>query len=202
MGRLLLAGLLTATPWLVVQGQGFPSSSSSPPRGAGGNPFSSSRNDRLGTDTTGTDSFYNQAPAIPRETRWVNPGQLFRHQSYRPLAGPSLEGAYTWDPLQRVSGFVQSLGQIAKPYQVWVDGMPERYADRRLWRDEVMGRYDRNIVGGLQGVRYYDTRTPYVMVSYAQGPDKLLLTDVTASQNISPSRNMSLKVKRHLAEGA
>ncbi len=118
------------------------------------------------------------------------------------MATPTLASSYTWDRLQRVNGFVQSLGQIAKPYQVWYDGAAERFYQRNLWYDAVMGRYDRQIGDPLTSVKYYDTRTPYVDIFYTQGPDKLLLTDVTASQNITPFWNISLKVHRNLSEGA
>ncbi|MEM9983884.1 MAG: putative porin [Bacteroidota bacterium] len=156
----------------------------------------------FGPDSTGADSFYNQVPDIIPETRWVEPSALFNHQDFRPIAKPALEQVYTWDPMQQIPGFVQSLGQVGKPYQVWVEGAAERFYDLNLYQDQIFNRYDRNIVGPLSGVRYYDTRTPFVDVQYLQGPDKLLLTDVTASQNITPFWNMSLAVKRHLSEGA
>lgn len=193
-----------------LSAQVMPTNPNRPTGGQGGgfgqndystNPFGQAPSG-FGPDSAGTDSFYQGEQQIKPETRWVEPRRLFAHQEFRPLATPDLAYSYHWDPLQRVDGFVQSLGQIGKPYQVWFEGAAERFYDRHLWWDGVMGRYDRQIGGPLTGVKYYDTRTPYVDVHYTQGPDKLLLTDVTASQNITPFWNMSLKIRRHLAEGA
>jgi hypothetical protein len=158
----------------------------------GGNPFA--QPDSVDVDST-------QLPEIEPETRWVRPADLFAHREFRPLASPQLARIHYWDQLDRVSGFVQSLGQTGKPYQVLFQGIEERHYDRDLWYDPFLGRYDRYAAGPRTGVDFYDTRTPYVRVDYAQTQARTVITDATITQNINPRLNIALYIKRQLSEG-
>lgn len=201
MCRLALCLLLCCTWPLLSRGQGGlqPQNLGQQNYGgnyANGNPFAGGN----AIDTTGTDSA--NLPDIEPETRWVLPQRLFAHRpDFRPLASPRLAQVHYWDQLDHVPGFVQTLGQTGKPYQVLTQGVEERFLSRELWRDAFLGRYDRYVRGPLTGVRFYDTRTPYVRVDYAQTQARTVITSATASQNITPRLNATLYIKRQLSEG-
>ena len=196
---ILMACLLPLTSW----GQGGLGGFNNRPSNTGG---FTSPNGQFGTNPFGSqpDSVTAdsaQVPEIEPETRWVYPEALFAHRDFRPLASPQLDRVHYWDQLDHVPGFVQSLGQTGKPYQVLIEGVEERFMPRDLWRDPFFARYDRYTLGPRTGVSFYDTRTPYVRVDYAQTRARTVITGATISQNITPRLNVSLFIKRQPSEG-
>ncbi|MEM7367762.1 MAG: putative porin [Bacteroidota bacterium] len=148
-------------------------------------------------DSAGGDS--NRIQIQPDTRYWDRKG-LFSHQEFQQKVIHSFETHHLWDALDQAQGFVQSLGQIGKPYLAYHHGIEERYFDQPYWRNPVYGRYNRYIIGNNQ-VRYIDTKTPYVGVDYLQGPNKLQLADVTMSQNISPFLNVTFNLNRQRSDG-
>ena len=138
---------------------------------------------------------------IKPDTRYLDREQMFLHRDFRLRQQADFERLHYWDEVEALPGFLQHLGQVGKPYQILRYGLEERRLDLPLWRDPIMDRYDRYTLSPEHQVAYYDTRTPYVNVAYAQGPDQLQLTGVTLSQNITPWWNMTAYLKRRQAVG-
>jgi len=140
-------------------------------------------------------------PEIKPDTRYLDRQQMFVHRDFRIRQQADYERLHYWDEVEALPGFLQHLGQIGKPYQILRYGLEERRLDLPLWRDPIMDRYDRYTLSPEHQVAYFDTRTPYVNVAYAQGPDQLQVTGVTLSQNITPWWNMAAYIKRRQAVG-
>ena len=139
---------------------------------------------------------------IKPDTRWLSREDLFEHRDYLHTYRYDFASTHLYDELEFAPGFVQTLGQISKPYQVFYQGFNEQYFRRPFWRDPVMGRYNRYILNGETQTRYLDTRTPYVNFQFMQGGRKLQLSSVTASVNVSPFVNVTAYTKSRQAVGA
>lgn len=154
----------------------------------------------LGLDSLGVDSS-NRSLDINPDTKYIDQDAFFGHRDYLIPAGSTIEQAIYFDPLEGVDGFVQSLGQIGKPYQVFLHGFEESYFDLGIWRDPVFGRYDRYSLNAATQVRYYDSKTPYIDVYFSQGQNQLQVVDVTLSRSFGPSLNLTGRIRRPQTEG-
>ncbi|WNJ16234.1 putative porin [Pontibacter sp. G13] len=154
------------------------------------------------SDSTQSDSIGAPEREIPKETRWVLPDQLFLHQPYRPMVDLGFESFYYWDQLDYTRQFTQTMGLIGKYYQAFYDGFDERNYDLDAWRNPVMNRFNRYMIDSQYGVQYMDSRTPFVDVSYVQGPLRLQPTHVTISRNYNPLLNFTAYIGRTRATGA
>lgn len=139
---------------------------------------------------------------IKPETRFVSRLNLMAHREYLQAYKFDFATTHLHDELSFAQGFVQSLGQISKPYQVFHQGFSERYFSRPFWRDPVMGRYNRYILNGETQAEFLDTRTPYVNMQFMQGGRRLQISSVMASINVSPFVNVTAYTKSRQSEGA
>jgi hypothetical protein len=198
---LLLLGFLSLSLSLWAQ---FPTNTNSNRPGGIPNSFqppgSFVQNQGFQVDTLGSDSV--QRPNIKPDTRFVDRSKLFVHLPYdREKSGFDVAEILYWDELDQADGFVQDLGQTGKPYQVLHHGFSERYRRLNFWKDPIYGRYNRYMIDPASQVQYFDTRTPYTNVDYAQGPTTLHVIKVTAAQNITPFWNIGLHLSRHQSIG-
>jgi len=156
----------------------------------------------LSLDTTQSDSNISRKIDIkPRVIFWDREG-LFLHKEKQRFLSRSISLQYKYDELDRQEGFIQSLGQAGKPYQIWMDGVQDRYFFKDEWKDPILSRYNDYLIDAENKVDFIDTRTPYVNVQYMQGPDRLQTTDVVVSRNINPFWNATLFIQRQVAESA
>ncbi|MEZ4826005.1 MAG: putative porin [Bacteroidia bacterium] len=168
-------------------GAGFPS-------GSGGFPGSDSG---LSLDSLGTDSAGAQLKPVKPDTKLIDREGMFTHKPlYKFNEGKPFERSYYWDKLDHTTGFVQSLGQVGKPYQIFHHGFNENLFDQPFWRNPVLGAYNRYALNPETQVKYFDTRTPYVNADYLQGAADLQLIGITVSQNITPFWNAAIFFNR------
>ncbi|MDX2249928.1 MAG: putative porin [Bacteroidia bacterium] len=154
-------------------------------------------NSGFSVDSLGTDSAAAERKPVKPDTKVIERELMFTHKSlYSFRETRPFERSYYWDKLDHTTGFVQSLGQIGKPYQVFSHGFNENLYDLPFWKNPVMGAYNRYALNPETQVKYFDTRTPYVNVDYLQGPAELQLIGVTVSQNITPFWNSSIFFNR------
>ncbi|MEL7532402.1 MAG: putative porin [Bacteroidota bacterium] len=148
----------------------------------------------------GTDSA--KGPQIKPDIKFIDRNKLFLHLPYdRERPGFDIGSMKYFDEIEAADGFVQDLGLIGKPYKVWYHGFDERFRDLPFWTNPVMGRYNRYMLDPVHQVQYFDTKTPYSNINYAQGPTTIQNVKVTISQNITPLWNMAFFLNRRQAEG-
>ncbi|MEO0471004.1 MAG: putative porin [Bacteroidota bacterium] len=196
---LMLLGLTSASAFAQFptnpgqQGSDFGSNRFQNQLGQQGSPFP---NDSLGTDSAQL--------KIKRDTRIIDRQRLFTHlPNVGQRVGFDIATLHYWDKeLEFADGFVQSLGQVGKPHQVLYHGFDEGFYVRDSWWNPVFNRYNRYFLNPQTEIPFFDTRTPYVNVDFAQGSDQLNLLDVTLSQNIRPTWNVTAFFGRRQAEGA
>ncbi len=154
------------------------------------------------SDTLGIDSAAIAALNIPPDTRYVDREALFSHREPLVAVSKSLEASLYFDPLEAVPGFVRSLGQIGKPYQAYLHGLEESYHEEPLWRDPLFNRYDRYSLDASRQVPYYDTKTPYIDLTFRQGQRQLQVVDATLARSFGPSIHLSGYLRRPQSVGA
>lgn len=204
--------LIVAGSWSEASAQLRPSNRST--SGGGFNPLGGNSNNPFGgntpggpgsfqfanPDSTGADS--TKKPKVKPNTRLLDRRALFIHLPYSTRYRANFTKIHEWEELEGVDGFVQSLGQTGKPYQILYHGLNDRFFDQSNFYNPIMGRYNRYVVNPEEQVIYFDTHTPYVRVNYRQGARELQVTDVTMSQNITPFWNSVFYLKRRQSEGA
>jgi hypothetical protein len=150
-------------------------------------------------DSSMFDSTSGNIPQIKPSVHQIDRQEIFRHSlQYKIREKKAFERSYYWDKLDPAfdKDFVQSLGQVGKPYQVMHHGVNESLFDRPFWRHPITGKYNRYILDPENQVKYLDTRTPYVNADYTQGPQDFQLINVTISQNITPFWNATIYFDR------
>ncbi|MDB4286324.1 hypothetical protein N9933_03390, partial [bacterium] len=155
-------------------------------------------------DTTRRDSGLIPRPerTILPDTRLVFPELLFAHKAHIKPTPYNLSRQHYFDKRDSVPGFHQTLGQVGKPFQAFRYGFESRYLGRKNWRNPVYGRYNPYVVNPQNDIPYFDTKTPYVNLNYAQGGRKLQQIDGVFSQNISPELNFSTLYQSRKSDGA
>jgi len=140
---------------------------------------------------------------IPPDVRLIDREALFKHKSYRIPLVRDFAITHYWDELDLAPGFLYSLGQIGKPYQLYQYGLNDRYdPEKSYWRDPIFERYNIYIQQNESEVPFMDTRTPYVNAKYAQASKQMQRIDATVSRNINAFWNVSLGYKGRQAQGA
>ena len=114
---------------------------------------------------------------------------------------PDLDEVMYFDQIQRLDGFVMSLGQIGKPYKRYRYGLDASFLNTGLFQNPYTRQEDIYMIDPARMVRYYDTRTPYIDIYYGQGKGNLSALRVEVAQNITPWWNVSAMFRRELAEG-
>ena len=156
-------------------------------------------NNGFRVDTTGVDS--TQRPKVKPDTRFLDRNRLFTHLPYDvKTSGFDIGEIVYWEALDNANGFVQDLGMVGKPHQVWYHGFSEDYQRLPFWQQPVTGRYNRYMLNPETQVDYFDTHTPYTNMDYAQGPNTLHSVKATISQNISPQWNVAFYLNRLQSE--
>ncbi|MEL6134189.1 MAG: putative porin, partial [Bacteroidota bacterium] len=152
-------------------------------------------------DSTGLDSLPEKINIKP-DTRFLQVDAFFRHQTqYAFTQEKEFETSHIWDEIDRLPGFIQSIGQLGKPYKHWQDGLDVRFLHHfRLGPDLKDPIFDAANAYMTMQTRYLDTKTPYVNVQYMQGPDRLQRTRVIGSQNITPWWNFSFMLRRRISQ--
>jgi hypothetical protein len=99
------------------------------------------------------------------------PGVLKNNQYYKTASFPEPDVVLTYLEYERPFSFVQSLGQMGKPYQRYKYGMPLQLTGNDGFTDPLHDREDIFILDPEKDVGYFDTRTPLARMDYTQGPD-------------------------------
>ncbi|MEL6846700.1 MAG: hypothetical protein AAFP02_26140, partial [Bacteroidota bacterium] len=123
-----------------------------------------------------------KGPQIKPDIKLVDRHKIFVHLPHdlrRP--GFDVGRIMYFDELEAADGYVQHLGLIGKPYEVWYHGFSERFRERPFWFNPLMGRYNRYMLDPEHQVQYFDTKTPYSNIQYAQGPTTIQNVKVTIS---------------------
>lgn len=154
--------------------------------------------DSVKTKTTPTDSAW--AKVKPR-TLIVDPYRVMMNYRFRTMREVDIARVVYRDELEKVDGFIQSLGQIGKPYKRYRWGGASEFYDNRHFHNLLTGAEDVYTVNPETEVLYHDTRTPYVNVQYGQGKQELASLEVTVSQNVSPLLNFTLNYHRRQSTG-
>ena len=195
---LLLTLCFTWSSQLMAQFPTSPTTTGRPPADAG-DLFGGQAT--FNTDSLGLDSTNVQLDIDP-DTRYIDKDAFWGHRDYLVPVGNTLEQSLYFDVLEPVGGFVQSLGQTGKPYQVFRNGFRESYFDLALDRDVFFNRYDRYSLSAGEQVMYYDSKTPYIDIHFHQGQRSLQVVDVTISRSLGPSLNLTGRLRRPQSVGA
>lgn len=154
-------------------------------------------------DSTRNEVDSTKVPDIEPDTRTWDREAMFLHRTLiKHPVGVNIARFHIWDEVNQAGGFVRALGQIGKPYQLYLSGVNDRFLDLPLWENPIFGRYNRYVVDPEQQTLFFDTHTPYVNINFAQGDRRLLMVDVNTSINITPWINVSTYYERRRAEGA
>lgn len=154
----------------------------------------------------GADTAKADTVAVKPNLARILPSAIFHHTTATDTPRIPIAQVPVWDPHDTMAiasgGFVQSLGQVGKMYRQWNFGFGEEalLPANDAWRNPLTGRFDRRYFGE-KDIRFFDTKTPYVNIDYAQGGKKLLLADITASRNINRQWNISARHTTMRANG-
>lgn len=162
--------------------------------------YSSSFAQNTVADTTVSDTIKKKN--IKPDTHVVLPQSAYRqHFNYKKQT-QSLATFHYWNELDTLQGFANHLGLVGKPYRNLRFGVHDRYLGADIWRNPLNGNTN-ILMPTPNDIRYFDSKTPYVNVNFAQGPqkkvDETTMLDFTFSQNIRPFWNMTAFYKRKQA---
>ncbi|MFM2375662.1 MAG: hypothetical protein RLZZ165_759 [Bacteroidota bacterium] len=150
-------------------------------------------------DTTQQDS--PKVKVVQERTEWLDPNALMDGRPVRQLATYRIQDVLYPDFLDRAGGFSSTLGQWGKPYIRYKYGTDASNIDQGIYINPVTGAENGYFLDPQYGMRYYDTRTPYVNASYAQGRADAVQLRVDIAQNINPLLNASILYLRRQANG-
>ncbi len=160
----------------------------------------------LQVDTTARDSvsdLYNPDKQVKPDTRLVFPEAVFAHRAQvRKTFSASMERLMYFDPMDSVSGTIQTIGQIGKPAFISPYGLSQSHFLAPYWKNPVFGRYDVYVLNPAGEMPYYDTKTNFVNIDYVQGGRSLQLLDGTLSRNITPEWNITGHYKARRSQSA
>jgi len=155
-----------------------------------------------GPDSTTTDSLKRKPKQVKIRTLKVDPNALLEGKNHRKRLEYSLPEVLETDLLGRQPGFVNSLGQIGKPYRrTWMGVEAGLFRPEGVFFNPYTGAEDVYTVDPSQGLTFFDTRTPYVNLYYAQGKEDLSQLKVDISQNVHPLVNVGLLYYRRNSSG-
>lgn len=143
----------------------------------------------------------NTKSNIKPDVKIVSPVRLFTHQPVESRLSFDIATLPYWDQNDTVRAFLQTLGTVSKPVNVFRDGVEQSLGESDLWRNPVTGRYQYNLWNVATQTLYYDTKTPFVNVHYTQGARKMTFIDVTVSRNITPLWNATVFYRRNRFTG-
>ena len=147
------------------------------------------------------DSLAKAKKVIAINTEWLNLDDMMDGKSGRSKADFRLDDLIYPDLIDRQDGFSFTLGQWGKPYQRWRYGANASVFEQGNSRNLVTGEENVYFLDPIKGMRYFDTHTPYVNASYAQGKADAAELRVDVSQNINPLLNVGLLYFRRKSNG-
>lgn len=152
-------------------------------------------------DTTVSDTIKKKK--IPPDTRLVSPQYAYRQLFNYTKQKISMGLFHYWNQMDTLQGFVNHLGLVGKPYRHSRFGIHDRYFDIDIWRNPLNGNTS-ILMPTANTIRYFDTKTPYVNLNFAQGPqkdpDKITMLDFTVSQNVTSFWNMTAFYQRRQSD--
>lgn len=152
-------------------------------------------------DTTVSDTIKKKN--IKPDTRIISPQSTYRQNFNYPKKKQSMALFHYWNEIDTLQGFVNHLGLAGKSYRHSRFGIHDRYFDLNVWRNPLNGNTNM-LIPTANDIRYFDSKTPYVNINFAQGPqkdpDKTTMLDFTVSQNITPFWNITAFYKRKQAD--
>lgn len=140
------------------------------------------------SDTTAIDTVKKKN--IKPDTRRVLTESVFEQNYNHKPVQVSLENFHYWDDLDTLTGISNHLGQVGKPYQHFRFGVADKWFASPYWRNPLTNAPNLYILNPETQAMYFDTKTPYVNIDFAQGPQQanksITLLGVTASYNVTP----------------
>ncbi len=115
-----------------------------------------------------------------------------------------LQTFHHWDETEQVRGWVQHLGQVGKPHRHYRWGLPNEYlADlRSTYYNPWFRRPDLYLWDLSRWGPYYDSRTPFSRIDFAQARRDQQLLGLTFAVNPRPWWNVAGQYRRRSAVGA
>ncbi len=154
------------------------------------------------SDTTAIDTVKKKN--IKPDTRRVLTESVFEQNYNHKPVQVSLENFHYWDDLDTLTGISNHLGQVGKPYQHFRFGVADKWFASPYWRNPLTNAPNLYILNPETQAMYFDTKTPYVNIDFAQGPQQanksITLLGVTASYNVTPFFNLTGYYKRRQSE--
>jgi hypothetical protein len=138
---------------------------------------------------------------VKEKTDWLDLMAQMNGYSLRHPAEFKIEEVMYPDFLDRAGGFHNSLGQWGKPYLRYRYGVDASNFNEGIYISPITGAENVYFLDPQHGMRYYDTRTPYVNAYYAQGRADAAQLRVDVAQNIHPLLNASILYYRRQANG-
>lgn len=172
--------------------------------------------DSIVADSGGVDSLYKDgkygkqavAPGdtarkvVQQRTLLLDLSRLRDNQNYASLIAYRLREVMEPDLLWRQDGHYTWLGQIGKPYRRSLYGFDGSFFRQQgIFIDPYIGAEDVYTPDPESGLSFFDTRTPYVNIYFAQGKADLSQLRVDVSQNVNPFVNVGLMYYRRVANG-
>ncbi len=141
---------------------------------------------------------------IPPDTRRIFVVDILNQNYKHKPVGVYLDNFHYWDDLDTLSGVSHHLGQVGKPYQHFRFGVNDKWFTSPYWRNPLTQATNLYILNPEYQTMYYDTKTPYVNINFAQGPQQanknITLLEVTTSYNVTPFFNLAAFYKRRQSE--
>jgi hypothetical protein len=150
-------------------------------------------------DTASVDS--PRTKKIKIKTDWLDPVALMNGYSLRQETNFKLDELMYPDFIDRQGGFSTTLGQWGKPYQRFRYGTEASNFELGNYVHPINGTENVYFLDPQYGMRYYDTRTPYVNAYYAQGRADAAQLRIDVAQNVNPLLNFSLLYYRRQCNG-
>lgn len=138
-------------------------------------------------------------------TRVISSTQLYNQDFQFGKPKESLDLLQYWDDLDTLAGYVNHLGLVGKYYRHTRYGIADKMLPTAHWQNPVTGN-PFVYMPSQSNIRYFDTKTPYIRINFAQGPQReskiITLLDVLFSQNVTPFWNVTAFYKRRQAQSA
>ena len=156
----------------------------------------------INNDSTATDTV--QKKYIVPDTRRILTEEVFTQTFQHKPVRVSFADFQYWEDLDTLTGVTNHLGQVGKPYQHFRFGVQDRWFSNTYWRNPLTNAPNLYILNPESQARYYDSKTPYVNINFAQGPQQasknITLLEVTTSFNVTPFVNLTGYYKRRQSE--
>lgn len=141
------------------------------------------------------------AKKVKEKTDFLDPVALMNGRSARSEATYRPEEMLYPDMMERLSGFSMSLGQWGMPYLRYKYGTESSNLEQGHYINPITGAENAYFLDPAYGMRYYDTRTPYLNAYYGQGKADAAQMRVDVSQNVHPLINVAALYYRRQCKG-